>query len=133
LSTPDMQRSFEFYRDTFSAEGHLRDAATALEAVNRELEFPVDRKHRISALQLAERSLVEIDEHPPELAAATSPTADVPGGLACVTFAHRSLDEVRSAWLREPDVREEAPYLGERTTVILGPAGERIELVERSA
>jgi catechol 2,3-dioxygenase-like lactoylglutathione lyase family enzyme len=133
LSTPDAKRSFEFYRDTFGAQGHLRDAATALEAVNRELGLPIDRKHRISALQLAERSLVEIDEHPPELADETPPAGDLPGGLACVTFAHRSLDEVRSAWLREPDVRDEAPYLGRRATVILGPAGERIELVERSA
>jgi catechol 2,3-dioxygenase-like lactoylglutathione lyase family enzyme len=133
LSTPNVQRSFDFYRDTFGAEGHLRDAATALEAVNRELGFPLDRQHPISALQLAERSLVEIDLHPPELADELPPTGDLPGGLACVTFAHRDLDEVRSAWLGEPEVRSEAPYLGGRATLVLGPAGERIELVERNA
>lgn len=132
LSTSDVQSSFEFYRDTFGADGNLQDAATALEAVNHELGFPVDREHRISAMQLAERSLVEIDGHPPELADEKPPDGDLPGGLACVTFVHRNLDEVRAAWVREPEVRDEAPYLGGRTTVIRGPAGERIELVERA-
>lgn len=133
LSTPDIGRSFEFYREQFGAQGHLREVATVLEAVNRELGLPLDQKHPISALQLAHRSLVEIDLHPPEMADERPPTDDLPGGLACVTFAHRDLERVRSLWLHEPVVRDEEPYLGRSATAVLGPAGERLELVEERA
>ena len=130
LSTPDMRASFDFYRERFGAAGHLRDSATALEAVNRELGLPLDREHPISALQLAGRSVVEIDLPPPYLAGEPPPEGALRGGVGCVTFQHRDLDEVRALWLREPAVRDEAPYLGRRVASAIGPAGERIELVE---
>jgi len=130
LSAPDLRAAFEFYRDRFGAQGHLRESATMLEAVNRELGLPLEREHPISALQLAQRSLVEIDEHPPEMSGEAPADDDLPGGLASVTFAHRDLAAVRELWRTEPIEIGEEPYGGHRATTVIGSAGERIELVE---
>jgi catechol 2,3-dioxygenase-like lactoylglutathione lyase family enzyme len=133
LSAPDLPASFAFYRDRFGAAGHLRETPTALEAVNRELGLPLEREHLISALQLAGRSLVEIDEHPAEMAGEIPPADDLPGGLAVVGFEHADLDDVRALWVAEPAAHDAPPCLGRRVTGAVGPAGERIELVETRA
>lgn len=131
LSARDIQRSQDFYASTFGAICRLDSTPIPLEAVNRELGFPVDRPHVISALQLAQRSLIEIDEHPEELRSEQPPLDDLPPGLSIVTFEHDDLDSLKELLLAEPQVREEAPYLGRRTALVSGPDGERIELVER--
>ena len=131
LSARDIERSQDFYASTFGAVCLLGSTPIPLEAVNRELGFPVDRPHPISALQLARRSLLEIDEHPEELRGEQPPRDDLPRGLSIVTFEHDDLGSVEELLLAEPRAREEAPYLGRRTGLVSGPDGERIELVER--
>lgn len=83
-------------------------------------------------MQLAERSLIEIDEHPAKLANEHGEAGDLPRGIALITFEHADLDDARIAPLLRvpPRPRAEAPYLGRRTTVLRGIAGELIELVE---
>jgi catechol 2,3-dioxygenase-like lactoylglutathione lyase family enzyme len=131
LSTSDLQRSQDFYASTFGAVLRLDATLIPLEAVNRELGFPIDRPHAISALQLAGRSVLEIDRHPEELRDEQSPRDDLPRGLAIVSFEHDDLDAIEGPFQAEPRAREEAPYLGRRTGLVTGPDGERIELVER--
>ncbi len=131
LSARDIECSQGFYATNFGAVCHLGSTPIPLEAVNRELGFPLQRPHPISALQLAQRSLIEIDEHPEALRSAQPPRDDLPPGLSIVTFEHDDLDSVEEFLLAKPAVREEAPYLGRRTALVSGPDGERIELVER--
>ena len=131
LSARDIERSQGFYASTFRAVARLESTPIPLEAVNRELGFPIDRPHAISALQLAGCSVIEIDEHPEELRGEQPPSDDLPRGLAIVTFEHDDLESVAGLLVAEPQVREEAPYLGRRTAMVSGPDGERIELVER--
>lgn len=135
VSAPDLSLAQRFYAERFGALGHLAATPVPLEAVNRELGMPVERPHRICALQLAGRSLVEIDEHPAELSVEPSEPDDLAGGLALVTFEHADLDDERvsSLLLAPPQARAEAPYLGRRAALLRGAAGELIELVERSA
>jgi catechol 2,3-dioxygenase-like lactoylglutathione lyase family enzyme len=130
LSAGDIERSQEFYASTFGAVGHLGATPVALEAVNRELGFPIDRPHPISALQLAGRSLIEIDQHPDELRGERPPDDDLPPGLSIVSFEHDDLASIGELLLAEPQAREEAPYLGRRAALARGPDGELIELVE---
>ena len=131
LSACDIEHSLDFYASTFGAVCKLGPTPVPLDAVNRELGFSIDRPHAISALQLAGRSLIEIDEHPEELRGEQPPSDDLPPGLAIVTFEHEDLDSVEELLLAKPQVREEAPYLGRRTATANGPDRERIELVER--
>ena len=133
LSARDIDGSQEFYRSQFGAVGHLSATPVPLEAVNRELGFPLGRAHQISALQLAGSSLVEIDQHPEELLAEDHPDRDLPGGLAMVSFEHDVLKSLGPLLQGVPTVREEAPYLGRRAGLVVGPDGERIEVIERHA
>jgi hypothetical protein len=133
LSARDIDRAQDFYVSRFGAIGHLSATPVPLEAVNRELGLPIDRAHAISAFQLAGRALVEIDQHPQELLAEQAPVDDLPGGLAVVSFEHDDLRSIESILVAPPDVRHEPPYLGRRAGLVLGPDGERIEVVERAA
>jgi catechol 2,3-dioxygenase-like lactoylglutathione lyase family enzyme len=132
LSARDIDRAQDFYVSRFGAVGHLSATPVPLEAVNRELGFPVDRSHAISAFQLAGRTRVEIDEHPEELLAEEASANDLPGGLAVVSFEHDDLRTLDSVLAGPPPVRREPPYLGRRVGLVRGPDGERIEVVERS-
>jgi catechol 2,3-dioxygenase-like lactoylglutathione lyase family enzyme len=132
LSARDLERSQEFYASAFAAAGGLRSVDVPLEAVNRELGLPLERRHPISAFQLAGRSLVEIDGHPEELAGERAPDDDLPPGLAIVSFEHAELDSVSAVLAGVPLARPEQPYGGRRAALVLGPDGERIELVERA-
>jgi hypothetical protein len=76
--------------------------------------------------------VIEIDEHPKELRGEQPTPDDLPRGLSMVTFEHDDLESVEKLLQAEPHVREEAPYLGRRTALVVGPDGERIELVERA-
>ena len=130
LSAPDLELAQRFYTERFGALGHLSATAIPLEAVNRELGMPIERPHRICALQLAGRSLVEIDEHPAELSE-RAPADDLAAGLALVTFEHANLEDARIAplLLAPPEHRPEAPYLGRATATLRGAGGELVELV----
>jgi hypothetical protein len=50
--------------------------------------------------------------------------------MALVSFAVRSLDARALPWAVPPTARAEAPYDGRRAGVLVGAAGEWIELVE---
>ena len=132
LSARDLSRSGDFYASSFGAVGHLGATPVPLEAVNRELGLPLDRPHAISALQLAGRSLVEIDQHPEALLAERAPDDDLPAGLAMVAFEHDDLDAAAPVLAEPPRLRSEPPYLGRRAALVLGPDGERIEVIERA-
>jgi catechol 2,3-dioxygenase-like lactoylglutathione lyase family enzyme len=132
LSARNIDRAQDFYVSRFGAVGHLSATPVPLEAVNRELGFPVERPHAISAFQLAGRALVEIDEHPQELLAEEAPLDDLSGGLAVVSFEHDDLGSLDSVLVGPPRIRAEPPYLGRRAGLVRGPDGERIEVVERS-
>lgn len=131
LSATNLDRAQRFYMQHFGAFGRLASTAIPLEAVNRALEMPVDRQHEICALQLAGKSVVEIDEHPRELGE-RGPVDELATGLALVTFEHADLSDVRIAplLLGEPERRDEAPYLGRRVATVRGAGGELLELVE---
>ena len=130
LSARDLERSQRFYVERFGAVGHLQATSIPLEAVNLELGLPLERAHPISAFQLAGRSLIEVDEHPGELRGEELPADDLPGGLAMVSFEHPDLDAL-DGLAGEPWTNDEPPYLGRRAALVIGPDGERIELVER--
>jgi catechol 2,3-dioxygenase-like lactoylglutathione lyase family enzyme len=76
------------------------------------------------------RFLIELDQLP----ASTSPRQrrprHLPAGMSMVTFLTANLDTIDPAFRAPPIQLASAPYDGRRTTVITGPAGEWLELVE---
>ena len=74
--------------------------------------------------------LIELDQYPEGAISRPIRRGHLPPGIAMVTFAVKSFDGVQLPWKVKPAVRAEAPYNGRRAGLIIGPAGEWIELVE---
>jgi hypothetical protein len=105
-----------------------------LHAVNRELGFPVERLHSMLTMQLANRSAVELDSQPAELRENRPPADELPDGIATMTFSYSGdLDSLSNRGIRVAGRLDDPPYLGARVGVLIGPAGERLELVEQDS
>ena len=98
--------------------------------LSKAYNLPVETRHELSIAQLSGRFLIEMDRYPGAAAARYTVPGSLPSGIAMVTF------EVGEWQPNLPYVggsaRQSAfPYLGRRAGVLIGAAGEYIELVER--
>jgi catechol 2,3-dioxygenase-like lactoylglutathione lyase family enzyme len=117
-----------FYRDTLGAPvtapvpakiNVLQDAY----GLGREVDTP------LALVNFSERFLIELDEYPAAARPRPRRDGDLPPGMAMVSFVVDDLDGRELPWAVPPTVRPEAPYSGRRAGVLVGPAGEWIELV----
>lgn len=131
LSAPSLPDARAFYESHWGAAGPPGTIAAPVQCINRVLDLPLEREHEFCALQLAGRTLVEIDGHPPELPGVAPLTRALPAGTAMMTFSVDSLARPGIEAVGRPVAPDAAPYDGRPTATIRGPAGERIELVER--
>ena len=98
--------------------------------LSKAYNLPVETRHELSIAQLSERFLIEMDRYPGAASARYTVPGSLPSGIAMVTF------EVEEWQQGLPYVAGSArqsafPYLGRRAGVLIGTAGEYIELVER--
>ena len=75
--------------------------------------------------------LIEFDELPQSLPDRNIIPGHLPPGIAIVGFNADTLSP-ELAWRSEPRKLHEFPYDGRRAGILLGPAGELIELIETS-
>ncbi len=91
--------------------------------------LPPQTLHELSIVQLSERFLIELDRYPETAMRRDTVPGSMPAGIAMVTF---EVTEWKSdlpyigGTARPPSY----PYLERRAGVVIGPAGEYIELVE---
>ncbi len=128
LGGPSMARMQAFYRDTLGAPvtapvpakiNVLQDAY----GLGREVDTP------LALVNFSDRFLIELDEYPAAALPRPRRDGDLPPGMAMVTFAVDDIDSRPLAWVVAPTLRTEAPYAGRRAGMLVGPAGEWIELV----
>jgi catechol 2,3-dioxygenase-like lactoylglutathione lyase family enzyme len=74
--------------------------------------------------------LVEMDEYPPHIAERPRAAGALPAGMALVSFHVRRLDAVPVAFRAPVRPLPGHGYAGRRTGVIMGAAGEWLELIE---
>lgn len=132
MSAPSLEAASAWFKDGFGGGPELPPEPYVLRAVNRDAGMPVEDKHRITALGLAGQSLVEIDDHFPEHLEARPPADDLRPGIALISWEVDSLAAVAHLLRDAPVRRAEPPYLGRRSAIAVGAAGELHELVERS-
>jgi hypothetical protein len=78
-------------------------------------------------------SILELDEYPDNTQARARERGCLPGGMSMVSFGVKSLDDYPVEFRATPIRIDKAPYNGRRVSVIEGPAGEWLELIETSA
>lgn len=131
LATRDLDATRDFYYEKlWIPKG--RDIETQIWILSNAFFLDRDTCHRISASQLANQGLIEIDEYPE--GATRRPV--VPGylvpGVCHVSFAVPEIDDIPLYWLTEPTAFDGPPYEGMRQVTFFGSTGELIELIERT-
>lgn len=119
-----------FYRDALGMSV-LDPYPSAVQVVNESRGLPADYPMQLAVAPISPASILELDQYPSDTLDRVTPTDDLPAGMAMVSFLVESLDSRPLTWRAPPRVRREPPYSGRRAAVVVGAAGEWIELIER--
>jgi catechol 2,3-dioxygenase-like lactoylglutathione lyase family enzyme len=125
----DIRRTLDFYAQTFGMT--VTDPApSSVEVLADAWGLPRDTRFPLAIVRLPERFLIEVDEYPAGAAPPRGRKRDLPAGMAMVSFAVPSLEPFLDRLVAPPRRIAGVPYAGRRTGALLGPSGERIELIE---
>ncbi|WP_226660772.1 hypothetical protein [Microbulbifer aggregans] len=122
LASTDRTASLARYESLARHSGLSFD--TKVTVINQLRDLPMDQQHPLATLQLADSTLIEIDQLD-KLAIAPGEPHTLAGGIAMVTFYIDHLPEQAEAHMHEAP-----PYNGRRSCTLHGHDGERIELIE---
>lgn len=127
LCCPDRTATCEFYSQFKGTRASIFD--TIVTVVNQSWHLPLDTRHPLATVSLRGGNVIEIDEL--EMAAPRPKGEGLPSGIASITFAVSEIESLALLWHRTPSEVACAPYNGRKMGVVIGPAGEWVELVER--
>jgi hypothetical protein len=123
LASTDRAASLAQYEALAEHKGLSFD--TRVTVINQLRGLPMGQQHPLATLQLADNSLIEIDQLA-NLDASRQRSSTLGGGIAMVTFYINRLPAGV-----ETCRHSVAPYEGRRSCMLYGNDGERIELIER--
>lgn len=126
---PSMAALQTFYRDALGLPVE-KASAWQIGVLSQALGLPVETTYPLAVAPMQKDFLVELDEYPPPAKPRPVQTGSLPPGVAMVSFGVTDLDEFHLAWRAPPARVAEFPYNGQEAGVVVGPAGEWVELVE---
>jgi catechol 2,3-dioxygenase-like lactoylglutathione lyase family enzyme len=129
LGVRDLRSALDFYASTFG-NPVTEPVPTRVGILADAWNLPQDRPFMIGIVRLPARFLIEVDEYPPQAPPRRAAPGELPAGLAMVSFEVPSLEPLRPRLLAAPVRLEGLPYRGRRSALMLGPAGEHLELIE---
>ena len=130
LGGPSMTAMRRFYGEILgnpATEPYLSTVGVLQDA----LGLAKDTQTALALVPISPGFLIELDEYPPVTTSRPRRAGDLPPGMAMVSFTVDELREDALDWYAKPTSRSEAPYHGRRAGIVLGAAGEWVELVER--
>lgn len=131
LATPDLSGTVAWYRDRLSLdEGGRYEIVYSM--INKSFGLPEDTTHQLAMVQKGRMPIVEVDAYPKAAAGRSVAEGMLPPGNALVSLAADDLDRLQLDWIAAPEERAGPIYAGARAGTVRGPAGELLELVERS-
>lgn len=128
LGGPDMQAMQAFWRDTLRLP--VSDVFPARVTILNEVhgldpEFQIP----LSLATMPPGFAIEIDEYPPLAGPRPQRPGDLPPGMAMVSFRSDSAPGAAVPWVAPPRAIAEAPYHGAMAGLVVGPAGEWVEVI----
>jgi len=99
--------------------------------LNDALGLPADHRTALALVPLSSSFVLELDEYPSETTPRPCREGDIPPGISMVSFTTGTLND-RLPWKTPPTGLAAQPYCGRRAGIIVGAAGEWIELIEES-
>ena len=131
LATPDFDATLAWYRDALRLdEGGRYEIVYSM--INQSFGLPDDTTHRLAMVQKGRMPIVEVDAYPAAATHRAVARGQLPPGNALVSLAVDDLDALPLDWIAPPDAHPPPPYEGARAATVRGPAGELLELIERS-
>jgi hypothetical protein len=100
--------------------------------INNSFGLPDAHETEVTMTCVGRAPACEVDQYPEGADHRPRSAGELPPGNSLVTFAHRDLDAVAAPFIEAPVRRDGPLYGGARVATVIGPAGERIELVECS-
>ena len=125
LGGPSMEGLQNFYAEQYGVP-RATVVESRVKGMSAAFGNSPEHKYPIAALPLAGKSLIEVDEMPPQARARAARDGRLPAGIAMISFAGSNLDEdtATNVGLAEP------PYTGAAlVTCRQGAAGELIEIL----
>jgi catechol 2,3-dioxygenase-like lactoylglutathione lyase family enzyme len=132
LGGPNMAAMQRFYAEVLGASVTASYKAQ-VDVLNEAHRLPTDHQSDLAIVRISDAFILELDQYPGSAVERERPVGDLPAGLAIVSFEVADLDARPLSWLVAPQPITAAPYDGRRAGLLIGAAGELIELVERTA
>jgi catechol 2,3-dioxygenase-like lactoylglutathione lyase family enzyme len=98
--------------------------------INKAFALRDGTQSTITMVQKGRLPIIEVDGYPDAATVRPGPTDALPAGNAIVTLAVDSLDALGLDFIASPVRRAGPIYADRRSATAIGPAGERIELIE---
>lgn len=129
LGGPDMAAMRAFYANQLGMK--VTEAyASPINVINDTWKLGADHATPLALVLVSPGFAVELDQYPPAATPRPVRPGDLPPGIAMITFAAANIDAKALDWRVPLAARKGAPYAGRRSGMLLGAAGEWIELVE---
>ena len=129
LATPDRKATVAWYRDRL-----LLDEADTFTLeytmINKAFDLPAGTTSALTMIHKGRMPIVEVDDYPEQATARKTDAGMLPPGNALVSLAVDRLDDIHVDWIAPPQHLPGPLYGGRRSATAIGPAGERIELIE---
>ena len=129
LACADRVAALDWYRDRLMLEigGSYTIEYTM---INKAFGLADGTQSTITMVQKGRMPIIEVDGYPDVATVRPGPKDRLPAGNAMVTLAVDNLDVLALNFVTPPMVRSGAGYDGRRAATVVGPAGERLELIE---
>ncbi|MSR09742.1 MAG: hypothetical protein EXR82_09535 [Gammaproteobacteria bacterium] len=126
---PSMSALQDFYGKTLGLP--VGEASPwQIAVLSKALGLPPETTYPLAVAPMPKDFLVELDEYPAPAKPRPLRKGSLPAGPAMVSFGVEDLADFKLNWRAQPTRIAEFPYSGQEAAVVVGPAGEWVELVE---
>ncbi len=133
LNGPDLDALRAFYTEKLGMRG-FPNYDQPIPSLAKELGLPATQVFPMALVRAAQKgNTVELHGLPPPAAPRAALPEELPAGVAIVSVEVRDVEGMDLPWITPPTRAKGRVYGGMPAATMIGPAGERIEMIGRTA